>query len=233
MQIIYGVNPVKECIRAGRRKIAEILVHRKEIPEEIISHCSKMGIKVRNVSRDEINRIAGRDTVHQGIVAYVSPYPYISEKELNEVDEKLVVLLDGIEDPMNLGAILRSSYAFGVNTIILPQKGSVHITPQVVKASAGASEWLKVCIVKNPLKTLRLLKERGYSVCSLDPSGTIALQEFKPPPKLVLITGGEGSGIRRAILTESNYTLRIESRITLNASVAFAVALHHILHSVK
>lgn len=231
MQIIYGVNPVIECLKAKRRSIRKILVHRKEIPEEIISECSTRNIKIRTVSREEINRIAGRDVVHQGIVAEVSPYPYLKEKKLNTIEERLIAFLDGIEDPMNLGAILRSSYALGINTIILPQKRCVHITSAVVKASAGAVEWLKICIVKTPLKILKLLKAKGYSVCSLDISGKITLERFHPPSKAIIITGGEGRGISKSLLMHSDYVIRINTKITLNASVAFALAVHHILLS--
>ncbi len=221
MQIVYGLNPVIELLRAGRRKVEEIIYSREEIPEEIKSICSEKGIPLK---RGDVERYA-RGAVHQGIVAKTEPYPYASEKE---IDGRFLLFLDGIEDPRNFGAVIRCAWAFGIEGIFIPQKGSTKVTPVVLKTSAGIAEWMKIAITKKPASFIKKMKERGYQILALDENGEKILEEFQPQDKILLIAGSEGKGIKKSILHLSEFTLRIETKVSLNLSVAVGIALYSI-----
>ncbi len=227
MQIVYGLNPVFEVLKAERRKVEKILFSREEIPAEIVEMCRKRGIPLE---KGDPERIVGKGVVHQGIVAITSSYPYLSENELiDSIGKGISLFIDGIEDPRNLGAIIRSAFAFGVEGIFLPHKGTVHITPIVVKSSTGATEWMKIAIVKKPSSTIKRLKEKGFKIVSLDMEGKCAIHEFKPVFPLLLILGSEGKGIKKSLLQISDRVLKIETKISLNVSVACGIALFYFM----
>lgn len=221
MQIVYGLNPVLELLKAGRRNVHEVIYSREEISQEIVDLCREKGIPLK---RGDVERYAP-GAVHQGIVAKVSPYPYLAEKEM---DGNFLLLLDGIEDPRNFGAVIRSAYAFGVDGVFIPQKGSAKVTPVVVKSSAGTSEWMKISIVKKTDSLVKRLKEKGFFILSLDPSGKVLIQELNLPEKILLILGGEGAGIRKSLLRLSDEVVRIDTKVSLNVSVACGIALFFI-----
>lgn len=221
MQIVYGLNPVLELLKAGRRNVHEVIYSREEISPEIVDLCREKGIPLK---RGDVERYAP-GAVHQGIVAKVSPYPYLAEKEM---DGNFLLLLDGIEDPRNFGAVIRSAYAFGVDGVFIPQKGSAKVTPVVVKSSAGTSEWMKISIVKKTDSLVKRLKEKGFFILSLDPSGKVLIQELNLPEKILLILGGEGAGIRKSLLRLSDEVVRIDTKVSLNVSVACGIALFFI-----
>lgn len=221
MQIVYGLNPVLELLKAGRRNVHEVIYSREEISREIVDLCREKGIPLK---RGDVERYAP-GAVHQGIVAKVSPYPYLAEKEM---DGNFLLLLDGIEDPRNFGAVIRSAYAFGVDGVFIPQKGSAKVTPVVVKSSAGTSEWMKISIVKKTDSLVKRLKEKGFFILSLDPSGKVLIQELNLPEKILLILGGEGAGIRKSLLRLSDEVVRIDTKVSLNVSVACGIALFFI-----
>lgn len=210
-----------ELLRAGRRKVEEIIYSREEIPYEIKKICEERGIPLK---RGEPERYA-RGAVHQGIVAKTEPYPYISEKEL---EGNFLLFLEGVEDPRNLGAVIRSAYAFGIDGILIPQKGATKVTPVVVKSSSGTTEWMRIAIMKKPSSTLKRLKEKGFSIISLDQRGKVLLNKLQPSEKIVLGIGSEGRGIKKSTLLLSDFIVRIETKVSLNLSVACGIALFSI-----
>ena len=221
MQIVYGLNPVLELLRAQRRGVKEIIYSREEIPEEIKKICVERKVPL---IKGDVERYA-RGAVHQGIVAKADPYPYISEKE---IDGNFLLFLDGVKDPRNFGAVIRSAYAFGVEGILIPQEGSTRVTSVVLKTSAGTAEWMKIAFVKKPASTIKKLKENGFTIISLDQRGEKLLEEFQSAEKMLLIIGSEGKGIKKSLLNLSDFTLRIETRVSLNLSVACGIALFSI-----
>jgi 23S rRNA (guanosine2251-2'-O)-methyltransferase len=221
LQIVYGLNPVLELLRAGRRKVKEIIYSREELPGEIKIICDERSIPL---IKGDVEKYA-RGAVHQGIVAKADPYPYLSEKEM---EGNFFVLLDGIEDPRNLGAVIRSAYAFGVEGIFLPQKGSAKVTPVVLKTSAGTAEWMKIALVKKTFSIIKKMKEKGFIIISLDERGEKSLEEIPPAEKIMLVIGSEGKGIKKSVLAISDLVVRIHTKVSLNLSVACGIALFSI-----
>jgi len=221
LQIVYGLNPVLELLRAGRREVKEVIYSREKLPDEIEKICHERGIPL---IKGDVERYA-RGAVHQGIVAKAGPYPYLSEKEMCG---SFFIILDGIEDPRNLGAVIRSAYAFGVEGIFLPQKGSTKVTSVVLKTSAGTAEWMKISLVKKTYSIIKKMKEKGFAIISLDERGEKSLEEIPHAEKVILVIGSEGKGIKKSVLALSDFVVRINTKVSLNLSVACGIALFSI-----
>lgn len=160
-----------------------------------------------------------------------SPYPLVRFDDLPWDTARRMVLLDNIEDPHNLGAILRSAEVFGFPAVLLPIKGTPGVYPSVVKASAGAAEHLRICRQANATRYVQAAKEKGFRIVSLDEEGKTPLGEFQPGPddRLLLVIGGEDKSVGRYILMQSDAVVKIPQRGhvgSLNASVAAGIALH-------
>ncbi|MBI4412315.1 MAG: 23S rRNA (guanosine(2251)-2'-O)-methyltransferase RlmB [Deltaproteobacteria bacterium] len=234
-QILYGKNPVIEAVRAGRRKIHEIYVEgRKGKPNdsEIASLLLKHHSKFRIVEKSEIDSLT-RQAKHQGIAAKADDFPYSTLEQMVEqfADQALFVMGDSIQDPQNLGAICRSAYCFGAHGIILNKDQSVDITPVVCKASAGAVEYLSVAKVTNLARSLEYLKENGFWTYGAVANATDTLDQLKPSPKMVLVMGSEGEGIRRLVLEKCDFQFSIKMARkfdSLNVAQAASVILYAI-----
>ncbi|MBA3372820.1 MAG: 23S rRNA (guanosine(2251)-2'-O)-methyltransferase RlmB [Actinomycetota bacterium] len=230
MHAIPGRQPVAEALRAGRQLHAVTVDRRAGADlEALLSQARQAGVTVRRGDRDDLDQLAG-GVRHQGVVATAPPYPYRGLAELGESD--LLVVLDGVTDPQNLGAIARSAEAAGAGGLVLRERRSAGVTPAAEKAAAGALSWLPVVMVPNIVRALADLTERGFWSVGLSGAGEMALWDCGLLDGKVAITiGGEGDGLSRLVAQRVDQLVcipmsgNIES---LNASAAAAVALFEV-----
>jgi len=190
------------------------------------------------VGKAELARLAGPDAVHQGLLAKVRPYEYSDLPELLEVAESseraaLFVVLDGITDPHNVGAILRSAYLFGAHGVIIPENRAAKVNAVVTKSSAGASELISVALVKNLARAVSELKEAGvWTVALAAGPEAVALDSVDATSPLALVMGAEGAGVRRMVLAQCDHRAALpmigRGVGSYNVSVATGVALYEV-----
>ena len=232
--ILFGINPITEAIKAGRRKIFQI-IHKEGLQgspaASLISLARTKGIPVTVAPMEKVAALAGADG-SQGLVAMVSPPVYSSfDKLLDQLaamNSPIVAALDGVMDPRNLGAIIRSAEAFGLAAVIYPERRAAGYTPVAAKASAGAGEHMRLCPVVNVAEALRILRKEGFSCVALE--GGAAEELGQPPAGPVAIAlGGEGTGLRPLVTKRCARVARIpmSGRVgSLNVSAAAAIAFH-------
>jgi 23S rRNA (guanosine2251-2'-O)-methyltransferase len=232
---IAGRNPVFECLRAGRRQVFDLRiaqgVQEKGRLAEIIRLCDSANIPKEYVPRQTLDQQSDN---HQGVMLQVSAYPYRSMEEMlalaNDRSElPFLLLLDTLQDPQNLGALLRTAEIVGVHGVLLPLRQTATVTPAVVSASSGASEHLLVAQT-NLAQAIEILKKENVWVIGLD-EGPRALppEQVRLDGSLALIVGNEGSGMRRLVAESCDMLLRLPMRGrvgSLNAAVAGSVALY-------
>jgi len=232
-EIVGGINSVLEVLRAQGRAVQRIyLASGRSGPavNEILNLAADLKIKVERVERSRLDRLfQGRG--HQGVVARVGPYPYFQVEEIlaeAQSEEELILLLDGVQDPMNLGSLLRSAEAAGACGVIIPRERAAPVSAAALKASAGAAEHLPVARTVNLARTLDRLKEKGFWIIGLEAGAEDSLYDQDFPPKIGLVIGGEGQGLRRLIREKCDWLLSIPmtGRVSsLNAAVAGALAM--------
>ena len=233
--ILAGRNPIREAIKAGRT-MEKILVARGELSgsaREIVAKAREAGIVVQEVDRARLDAIYPS---HQGMLAFVSAASYSTVEEILELaetrgEDPFVVLLDGITDPHNLGAVIRTAECCGAHGVIVPERRSVGLTPAAVKAAAGATEYMKVAKVVNLNRTLELLKQRGLWVIGADMAGEPFDKADLTGP-IALVIGAEGEGISSLVLKNCDRTvsLPMKGKIeSLNASVAAGVLMYAVM----
>lgn len=239
-EVVSGRNTVVEALRAKIPASALFIAQKVEIDDrvrEAISLANNRGIPVGEVTRSEIDRMTGGDFVHQGIALQVPNYQYIDTAELldralSKSTSPLIIALDGITDPRNLGAIIRSAAAFGAQGIVLPQRRSVGVTASAWKTSAGAAARIPVAMAPNLNQVITEYKKRGLFVIGLDGEGDVALPDFTlSDSPLLLIVGSEGKGLSRLVSESCDQivSIPISSKIeSLNAGIAVSVALYQI-----
>ncbi|BBL79600.1 23S rRNA (guanosine(2251)-2'-O)-methyltransferase RlmB [Rubrobacter xylanophilus] len=224
MDVIYGVRPVVEALR-GRRKVHEILDATGN--REVERLAKERGVALRRVPRSRVARLVGGGA-HQGVAARVGPYPYAALEEVLAERDAMVVVLDGVTDPRNLGAILRVADGAGASGVVIPKDRAAGVTPAAVKASAGASEHVPVARVTNLRRAVDRMKEAGLWVYAAEPGGeTYAEVDLSGPVAVVL--GSEGRGVRRLVREGCDGALSIPmlgAVSSLNVSVAAAVLLY-------
>ena len=229
----------------GKNTILNALEHNNSLKKIIISNSFKddriskliksKKIKCQFASTNDISRLVG-NVNHQGVIAEIEEYKYISLEELinkNQTNSNsLFVLLDGIEDPHNLGAILRSVDAFGANGVIIGSNRQVGLNSTVAKVSTGAIEYVDTCMVTNLNQTIQKLKEKGYWIVSSDGEANLDYRKVDyNNMKTVLVIGSEGHGVSNLLLKNSDFVVKIPMVghvNSLNASVACAIFLAHI-----
>ena len=236
-EFVYGINPAFEIMKAKRRQIIRIFLSEsaKGNPRitKIAELCKKRQIPMEWQEKGRlISMCESRD--NQGVVVCCSLYPYVPSKEMGQPPR--ILLMDNLEDPQNVGAILRSAEIFGFSEVFLPLKGTPGIYPSVVKASAGASEHLRIARDRNANQYLKLAKQLGYKIAALDGAGKVELDELagNAPEKLMLVIGGEDKGVGQFILNEADYVVRLPQIgyiNSLNASVAAGVAMYALRHA--
>jgi 23S rRNA (guanosine2251-2'-O)-methyltransferase len=237
MEILYGVHAVEEALRAGRRRFDHVLVARERHDERLarlIAECRQAGVRVRQEPREQLTQLAGT-AAHQGVVAAVRPKELLAIEDLfepppgAEPGPRLLLALDGVEDPQNLGALLRVADGAGVEGVVLTERRSAPLSPVAVKASAGASEHLRIARVVNLVRALEELKEHDFWVIGLDERGTSDYDQFDLTGNCVLVLGREGAGLHDLVRRSCDHLLRIPMAggvSSLNVSAAGAVVLY-------
>lgn len=235
--LLAGRNPIREALKAGR-DIEKLLVQKGELTgsaREIVQMAKEAHIPVQEVEHQRLNELAKN---HQGMVAFASAYQYSTvEAMLAEAEEKgeepFLILLDGITDPHNLGAIIRSAECVGAHGVIVPERRAVGLTPAAVKASAGAIEHIKVARVVNMTRVIEMLKARNIWTYALTMDGT-DYEKVNFKGGVALVVGSEGEGISHLVLEncDQKVSLPMAGHLdSLNASVAAGVVMYRVLSS--
>jgi len=239
MEILYGVHPIEEALKAGRRRFDQVVVARERQDarlEKLVAACRQAGLRVRQESREQLTQLAGT-TAHQGVVAVVRPQEFLAIEDLFEGlgagdgkrAARLVLALDGVEDPQNLGALLRVADGAGVDGVVLTERRSAPLSPVAVKASAGAAEHLRIARVVNLVRALEDLKKQNLWIIGLDERGTSEYDQFDFTGDCVLVLGREGAGLHDLVRKTCDHLLRIPMAggvSSLNVSAAGAVVLY-------
>jgi len=241
-ELLYGRQPIREMLRAARRKVSclYVLSSARPTPEldEILDTAEKRRLKISYCSAEQLENMVG-EVNHQGLVAEVHPFRYVSYKKMLSdagLDENAFFLfLDHLEDPQNVGSLLRTAEAAGVTGVVIPEHRAVGITPAVVRASAGAAEYMQVAKVPNLVRCMRLLqdKDRGVWFAGLDAGeDAVLISETDLKGKIGLVVGSEGKGMRRMVRETCDFIVKLPmfGRVSsLNASVAGAIAIYEVL----
>jgi 23S rRNA (guanosine2251-2'-O)-methyltransferase len=239
MRLIYGINPVLEALKAHPSEIEQILISsgRKRI-EKLTALAKKSSAKIEYRPKEELNTISST-TKHQGIVAILSSFSYklirdIIERWRSTGEKALIVVLDGIQDPHNLGSIIRTANACGVHGIVIPKDRAAGVTSAVVKASAGATEHIPVARVTNIVTALKTFREEGIWIVGAAGGEKMSIysDDFNSTMDLAVVIGGEGKGIRPLVKKQCDFLVSIPMRgevESLNASVSAAVVLYEII----
>ena len=238
-EYIYGLAPVLEALRSGRRPISRIMLATGATPSrlnELTEVARRSGVTIERCDRRDLDGLTRRAN-HQGIVALLAASKRARHVDAADIlsglgDPPLIVLLDNIEDPHNLGAILRTCDAAGVDGIFLPEHRSAPLNETVAKTSAGALEYVRVAQVTNLVPLIDDLKERGFWVIGVEADARTAYTDFDFNRPLALIFGSEGKGIRRLVRENCDTVISIPmlGKInSLNVSVAAGVVLFEVL----
>lgn len=227
MEKLIGINPVTEALK-NKKDIELIEIFKGTKPEkikEIKNLASKLNIKIKKVDKREENS--------QGVVAYINDYDYYVDfgefqERIVKEDKSLILVLDGIQDPRNFGAIIRSAETFGVSGIVIPERRSVKINETVIKTSTGAIEHVPIVRVTNLSRAIEALKKLDYWIYGAEASGDKFYHEEKYPNKSVLVLGSEGFGIKQKVKEQCDILVKIplKGKInSLNVSVAGGILL--------
>jgi 23S rRNA (guanosine2251-2'-O)-methyltransferase len=228
LAVLIGIHPVTEALRAGR-PLERILIARGaggHRLQEVIDLARKSGTNLRFEDRDALDRLAGAKS-HQGIVALGAEKKYATLDEIAPTADLLVVL-DGVEDPHNLGAIIRTAHAAGANAVIVPERRAAGLTETVAKSAAGALEHLPVVQVVNINHTLRSLKDDGWFVYGLDEKGALSYDAVDWAARTIVVMGAEGKGLHDLVKKNCDALVRIPMAgkiASLNVSVATGIVL--------
>ncbi|MBN1283621.1 MAG: 23S rRNA (guanosine(2251)-2'-O)-methyltransferase RlmB [Proteobacteria bacterium] len=235
-EIIYGANPVIEALRSGLRRCHEVMISlgRKEsMAAKVAGEADARRVQVSHLAKQELSRLCGTDR-HQGLAARVDRYPYAElipsiSRAIEDPRKAFILALDGVADPQNLGSLIRTAHLMGVHCLILPRDNAAGITPSVVKASAGATEYLPIVQVTNLARTIEYLKESGVWVTGVEGGSEKSIYDsnFKGL-NVALVLGSEGAGIRRLVRKLCDFLIFIpmEGKISsYNVSVAGALAM--------
>jgi 23S rRNA (guanosine2251-2'-O)-methyltransferase len=237
--IICGINPLIEALRSRERRFARIIFSgardRKGV-KEIIRLAKERRIRIDEKVVGDIDKICG-SLPHQGVVGIVSAKGLVTLDDLIDLsfkkeEDPIIVIIDGVEDPRNLGSIIRSAEVFGMRGIIIPKDRSVGLTATVAKASAGALEYIPITEVINIVQVIEVLKRRGFWVVGIDMKGETESYSFRFEGPIAIVIGGESRGIRRLVERKCDFLVSIPmiGRInSLNVSAASAIIFYEII----
>lgn len=236
MAVLYGIHAVLEALKAHPDKIERICVEKgNKNPRirDIVDMARASHVRISFEDRSWLDRKAA-DARHQGLLCYAAEITTLDSEEILEQSKSpgLLIVLDGIEDPHNVGAILRSAEAADADGVFLPRHRSSSLSPAVVKASAGAASHVKLSRVSNIANLLELLKKRGYWIAGLDASSDQAAWEADLTVPLAIVLGSEGRGLHRLVKEKCDFLLSLPIRGSVgsyNVSVAAGIALYEVL----
>jgi 23S rRNA (guanosine2251-2'-O)-methyltransferase len=235
-EVIYGVHAIGEALKRGGRRFDYVAVSRDRADkrlQQILDDCRDQGISVRFVPREDIDRQT-RTNTHQGIMAFTSRKEFTGVEELLEHphgDYNFLLVLDGVEDPHNLGALLRSADGAGVDGVVIPERRAAGITGTVVKTSAGASEHLHIARVVNIARTLDELKDQNVWIVGLDERGTQSYDQLDYKMNCAIVLGAEGKGLHDLVRRKCDMLVSIPMMgavSSLNVSVAGAIVMYEV-----
>ena len=240
MDVLYGLHPIEEAVRANAKSLDHVLIARErkdERLERLTRQCREAGIRVMTESRQQLTRVAGTET-HQGAVAMVRERRLLALEDLigrpgttlpADAGHQFLLALDGVEDPHNLGALLRTCDGAGVNGVLLTERRSAPLSAVAAKTSAGAVEHVRIARVTNLVRALEQAKERHFWVIGLDERGAMDYTDFDFETNCVLVLGREGEGMHDLVRKTCDHLLRIPMAgqvSSLNVSVAGAVVMY-------
>lgn len=229
---VYGKNVVIETLK-NNKPIKKAIIYKNFQDKNIISALQKKNIPIKFVEKFELDKLANGN--HQGIMISIPDYEYVSLDELLEKENPLLVILDHLEDPHNLGAIVRTCEAAGVDGIIIPKNRSVEVTSTVMRTSVGALDYVKIARVTNLTETMNYLKKQGFWIVGTDMDGE-DYQEIDYRGKTVLVIGNEGSGMSRLVKENCDFIASIPMNghvNSLNASVAAGIVIYEAISKRK
>jgi len=239
MDVLYGLHPVEEALRAGTRPLDHLSVSRERDArrdprmDAVLELARAKGIRISTEPRDQLTRHCKTDA-HQGIVAFVRERKFLALEDLLQptAGPKFLLALDGVEDPHNLGALLRSADGAGIDGVVLPERRSAPVSAVTSKSSAGASEHVRIAQVVNITRALEAMKKNHIWIVGLDERGTPDYTDFDFRQDVCLVLGSEGSGLHDLVKRTCDHLLRIPmagSVSSLNVSVAGAVVMYEAL----
>ena len=235
-EFLYGIHPVLEALAAGRRRVYKVYLDKKRRSErlaQIRSIAETRGIYKENIESGNLKTLA--DTIgHQGAAAMVSPYPLVTVQHILHTDQGqdatyFVLMLDNIQDPQNLGAIIRTALCVGIHGVVVPKDRSASPTPAVSRASAGALEHIRLVRVTNLVQTIKHCKSCGLWVMGLQQNAARSIYDADLSGSIAIVLGGEQKGIRRLVAKNCDFMVSIPQLGTLNSlnvSAAAAVAMY-------
>ena len=235
-EILFGINPVYEALRAGRRDIFKVYITKEKIPkriEGIITLADSLKIPVEASKPLYLKSISGSED-HQGVGAQTGPYPFVKISDMlgtiqGGKSNPFLLLLDNMMDPRNLGALIRTALCVGVDGVIIPKDRSAQPTPTVSRSSAGALEHIRLSRVTNMVNTIKMLKKSGFWIAGMDKISTESIFTCDMKRVNAIVVGGEGKGVRPLVKKHCDMLLSIPQTgplDSLNASVAGAVVMY-------
>jgi len=236
MEVLYGVHAIEEALRAGRRRFDHVIVARERQDDrlaQLAAECREAGVRVRQEPREQLTQLAGT-AAHQGVVAIVRAQESLTIEDLFDPlpgsrTSRLLLSLDGVEDPQNLSALLRVADGAGVDGVVLTERRAAPLSPAAVKASAGAAEHIRIARVVNLVRALEDLKQHNLWVIGLDERGSTDYDQFDMTGNCVIVLGREGAGLHDLVRRTCDHLLRIPMAggvSSLNVSAAGAVVLY-------
>lgn len=237
MEVLYGLHPIEEALRANARRIDYVLLAREKSPrlDALAELCRASNVRTSQQTKDQLTKLAGTDA-HQGAVAAVRERKLLTLEDFLAApprgSHKFLLALDGVEDPHNLGALLRSANGAGIDGVLLPERRTAPISAVVAKTSAGASEHVPLARVTNITRALEQMKKASIWVIGLDERGTPDYTGFDFRQDCCLVLGAEGAGLHDLVKRTCDHLLRIPmlgSVSSLNVSVAGAVVMYEAL----
>ncbi|TMA72154.1 MAG: 23S rRNA (guanosine(2251)-2'-O)-methyltransferase RlmB [Deltaproteobacteria bacterium] len=237
-RFVYGVNPVLEALKAHPRDVVRVMLERgkegrrSQGADRVAEAAAKAGVRVEDVPQGDLAH-RSRSGVHQGVGAELAEFRYAELEDIlaRASGSALLLLLDGVTDPQNLGALIRSAHAFGANGVVVPKDRAAGVTPASFKAAAGALEHCPLARVTNLARALEQLKEQGIWTVALAAEGDKELGEVDLTVPTALVLGSEGSGVRPLVRKTCDHLARIPiaGQVgSLNVAAAGAVALYEV-----
>jgi 23S rRNA (guanosine2251-2'-O)-methyltransferase len=239
VQFLSGFQPVLQALLHRRRPLYSLFISRQKGSGELVRRAEDLGVQIRTASMEKVGQLAGTSK-HQGVVLECGPLPTHSLEEILRFEpadgRDLLVLLAGVEDPRNLGAVARTCSFLGVRALVLPSKGTAPLSPAASRSSAGALESLHVAVVKSAPVGCNMLSEAGYAVLGVELGGEVLSEVREVPGKTALVLGSEDRALPPRVRAACSRIITIEGEGptgSLNLSVAAGIAIHHVIQSWK